>query len=89
MNNQNERVCYKLSTDFKVMLAKILQLALLTGTDITDNLSLVVVEGNETGEIVPTPEYQAVFDANIQKMLVAAAEALEGNEEEESSVEEN
>lgn len=89
MNNPNERICYKLSTDFKVMLAKILQLALLTGTDITDNLSLVVVEGNEAGEIAPTPEYQAVFDANIQKMLVAAAEALEGNEEEESSVEEN
>lgn len=71
------------------MLAKILQLALLTGTDITDNLALVVVEGNENGEIVPTPEYQAVFDSNIQKMLVEAAEILEGQDEEESSVEES
>ena len=90
MSNENKRVCYKLSTEFKVMLARILQLALLTGTDITDNLSLVVVEGNSDGEVVPTPEYQAVFEANIMKMLAQAEEMLQdaGNEEDDS-VEEN
>jgi hypothetical protein len=72
------------------MLAKILQLAILTGTDITDNLALVVVEGNSNGEIVPTPEYQAVFDTNIQRMLAQAQEIIDSSDDAvEAAYEEN
>lgn len=53
-------------------IARALQMAILTGTDIVDNLriaSFVV----EDGEIFLDPEYRESFEMNINDMLTQAA----------------
>jgi hypothetical protein len=49
-------------------IAKTLQVAILTGTDIVDNLRQIkfVVEDNS---LFMDPEYKETFDMNIQKLL--------------------
>lgn len=60
---------YSLSDEFIAQLAKLLQLALLTGTNLADNLRLVRVTHTDDGTVVLTEEYKENFEANIQKML--------------------
>ena len=43
---------FNLSDEFIAQIAKLLQLALLTGTNIGDNLRLVQVTPNEDGKLV-------------------------------------
>jgi len=66
---------YNLSDEFIAQLAKLLQMALLTGTNLADNLRLVRVSLTEVGTVVLTEEYKKNFEANIEKML-AEAEAI-------------
>lgn len=66
---------YNLSDEFIAQLAKLLQMALLTGTNLADNLRLVRVSPTEDGTVVLTEEYKKNFEANIEKML-AEAEAI-------------
>lgn len=61
---------YNLSDEFIAQIAKLLQMAMLTGTSIGDELRLVQVTPNDNGRIVLTDEYKNNFEANIQKMLV-------------------
>lgn len=67
---------YNLSDEFIAQLAKLLQMALLTGTNLADNLRLVQVTAND-GSIFLTDEYRKNFEANIQKMLAEAEEIRE------------
>jgi len=54
-------------------LAKLLQLAILTGTDIIDNLRMLRVTFNdETGTLVLTDEYRATSESNIEKLMKVA-----------------
>lgn len=67
---------YKLSDEFIAQTAKLLQMALLTGTNIVDNLRLVRVTASENStEIVLTPEYKEYFDKSVNQ-LVSDAETL-------------
>ena len=59
---------YNLTDEFIGQLAKLVQLSMLTGTNVVDHLRLVRVNGTEEG-IVLTPEYKEYFDSSIQKML--------------------
>ena len=64
---------FKFSDDVVSQIAQVLQVALLTGTDIVDNLrTLRVVE--KEGSLYPDPEYMQTFQENIQKMLREAEE---------------
>lgn len=67
---------YKLSNEFIAQIAKIVQVAMLTGTNVVDNLRLVRVTGNEN-EVVLTDEYKEYFDRSISKMLEEAEEIKE------------
>jgi len=49
-------------------IAKVLQVAILTGTDIVDNLRQVKFT-SEDGTLFMDPEYQKAFDDNLKKML--------------------
>ena len=63
----------KLSDDSISMIAQALQVAILTGTDVVDNLrSIRLVESN--GSLTPEPEFVKSWDANIQKLLAEAQE---------------
>ena len=58
-----------LSDDAIVTIAKILQVGILTGTDIVDNLRLVELVLNDSGALDPSDEFLENFDQNIEKML--------------------
>ena len=59
---------YKLSDALIAQIAKSLQVAMLTGTDIVDNLRLINVEVlNE--EVIPTKESKESFNDGIQRMM--------------------
>jgi hypothetical protein len=67
---------YKLSDELIGQVAKLLQMALLTGTSIVDNLRLVRVTSTEDeSEVVLAPEYKEYFDNSINQ-LVDEAETL-------------
>lgn len=67
---------YKLSDELIGQVAKLLQMALLTGTNIVDNLRLVRVTTTEDeSEVVLTPEYKEYFDKSVNQ-LVDEAETL-------------
>ena len=66
-------------------IAKTLQLALLTGTDVVDNLRQIEVQENENGTLSITPNYNSQFEHWIAKMLeeLEAQQAEQNNETEE------
>ena len=68
---------HKLSDEFISQVAKLLQMALITGTNIVDNLRLVRVTTSEDGQVVLTEQYKNSFESNIQKMLDEAEEIKE------------
>ena len=61
-------------------IAKTLQLALLTGTDIVDNLRQVEVQTNTNGTVSITPNYNSQFEHWVAKML----EELEAHQSSEN-----
>tara|TARA_B100001287_G_C22645544_1_gene512479 strand:- start:608 stop:832 length:225 start_codon:yes stop_codon:yes gene_type:complete len=50
-------------------ISKVLQMAILTGTDIVDHLRMVTLEVQEDGMLYVEKEYQKIFDDSINKML--------------------
>jgi hypothetical protein len=60
---------YKLSDEFIGQVAKLVQLALLTGTNVVDNLRLVRVAASDDGEVVLAAEYKDYFNASLSQML--------------------
>jgi hypothetical protein len=70
-----------LSVEVISQVAKLLQVALLTGTDIVDNLRQVklCVDDNNDSVLVLSQEYKDNFETNLQRMLEKAKE-LEENE---------
>ena len=58
----------KLNDEMIAQIAKLVQIAILTGTDIIDNLRTLEVVA-EDGELYLTPEYKKVFDNNLTSMM--------------------
>ena len=55
-------------------IAKIIQMAILTGTDIVDHLRMVTLEEGEDKKLLLNEEYSQIFEEQIQKMLSNSAE---------------
>lgn len=53
-------------------IAKIVQLAILTGTDIVDNLRAIEFQTVETELLDINPEYLMTFEENLNKLLQTA-----------------
>jgi hypothetical protein len=72
---------YKLSDELIAQVAKLVQLALLTGTNVVDHLRLVRVLGteNERSEqvVVLTDEYKDYFEKSINQMLAEVEDIKE------------
>ena len=62
----------KLNDSSIAHIAKLIQMALLTGTDIVDHLRMMELEDSE-GSLVLGSEYAEVFDHSLQKMIENAA----------------
>jgi ATP-dependent Clp protease ATP-binding subunit ClpA len=59
-------------------IAKTLQLAILTGTDVVDNLRQIEVQENDNGTLSITPNYNSKFEHWVAKLL----EELESQQDE-------
>ena len=67
---------FKFSDDVIAQIAKMVQLAIVTGTDIVDNLRTLELVA-EDDKLYVSKEYQELFDENLNKMLKELNEALE------------
>ena len=61
-------------------IAKLVQVAILTGTDIVDNLRMAKFV-NKDGQLDISPDYHEVFNTNIQNMMNEAQGQASDNEE--------
>ena len=58
----------KLNDEVIAHIAKCLQIAILTGTDIVDNLRMIELQ-EEDGELYLNPDYVEKHEENIEKLL--------------------
>ena len=78
MSNTNTEM--SLSDEVIGQVARLVQIAILTGTDVVDNLRMLRVTFNEEdGNLVLTDEYRAMAAEQVEKMLqeVSQTEAEE------------
>jgi hypothetical protein len=73
-------VC-RMGDDLIAVVRELVQLSLLTGTNIVDHLRAILVEVGEDGKLVPTQEYFEAYhtmidDLNEQAKVAAAAQGL-------------
>lgn len=64
---------YGFSDDTISQIARLLQIAILSGTDIVDNLRTLQLVVDERGQLSPDPTYLSNFDANLNRMIAAIA----------------
>ena len=64
----------KLSDAAIAQVAKLLQVAILSGTDIVDNLRQLELTDNGDSTLVMTNDYVESFEQNINKMMSEASE---------------
>jgi len=64
---------YGLSDDTISQIAKLLQIAILSGTDIVDNLRTIRLVVDERGQLSPDTAYLSNFDENLNRMIAAIA----------------
>ena len=65
----DEKQTFNLEDHTIAQIAKCLQVAILTGTDIADNLRQLELEVKDDGKIGVTEEYLNIFNNNIEKLL--------------------
>ena len=68
----NEQVL-KLHDTAIAQIVRLIQLGILTGTDVSDQLRTMECKLSD-GSIVPNPEYMEVFESNLQAMQDAVSE---------------
>ena len=80
----SEQKTFKFDNTVLSTIAKTLQLAILTGTDIVDNLRQIEVQENEEGTLSITPNYNSQFEHWVAKLL----EELEAQQSSENFTQE-
>lgn len=66
---------YKLADSTIAEIARSLQMALLTGTDVSDHFRMLELEENKEGLLEPSVEYMKMIETN-QNSLLSKAEEL-------------
>ena len=60
---------YKLSDAAIAQIVQLLQLGILTGTDVTDQLRILRLTVDEDGnKLIPSPEFVEIFNENLQRL---------------------
>lgn len=60
---------YKLSDSTIAQIVQLIQLGILTGTDVSDQMrTMRVVLDNDAGAVCPDPDYLEMFNENLRKM---------------------
>lgn len=66
---------YKLSDSTISQIVQLIQLGILTGTDISDQMrTLSVVIDDDSKTVSPDPGYLSLFEENLQKMKETAGD---------------
>jgi hypothetical protein len=73
---------FKLHDSAIVHFSQLLQLAILTGTDIVDNFRMVVLVDDGSGKLVLDPSFKEQFEQNIEKLVLQAADLASETTEE-------
>ncbi len=73
---------FKLHDSAIVHFSQLLQLAILTGTDIVDNFRMVVLVDDGSGKLVLDPSFKDQFEQNIEKLVLQAADLASETTEE-------
>ncbi|MAG27584.1 hypothetical protein CMI47_18785 [Candidatus Pacearchaeota archaeon] len=62
---------FKLSDEVVAQVAKLVQLAIITGTDVVDNLRMLRVTESDDDKsvLVLTPEYRLLGDEHVEKLM--------------------
>lgn len=58
-------------------IAQLVQMAILTGTDIIDHLRMLKLESAEDNYLYVDSEYEKIFNESIEKMLLNAQQTLQ------------
>ena len=73
MSKTENEETYYLCDSAIAQVAKILQIAILTGTDISDNLrQLELAVSKDSGKLTVSENYQKIFNNNVEKMVEEA-----------------
>jgi hypothetical protein len=72
----SDRKVFELSDELIGQLAKLLQLSILTGTNVVDHFRLLRLE-TEEGRLTLTPEYKEYFENSLNSMLKEAEQLQE------------
>ena len=72
MDNENKET-FRMGDDLIAVIRELIQLSLLTGTNIVDHMRAVRVEMVE-GAVVPTVEYIEAYNAQIEELAKQAQE---------------
>lgn len=73
---KTEQTTYRLGDDVIAVIRELIQLSLLTGTNIVDHMRAVRVEVID-GAVVPTVEYIEAYNAQIEELAKQAEEQTE------------
>jgi len=73
---------YRLSDETIGQIAKLLQVAIITGTDIVDNLRTIRLQVGDGEMLEPTADYIENFERNLNRMIESLAEQTNTNQSE-------
>lgn len=71
---ETEQTAYNLSDRTIAMIVQLLQLGILTGTDISDHFRTLRVVPGANGKLDPEPQFEEQFEENLQRMRESAAQ---------------
>lgn len=79
MSEKKERKVYKLGDDAILMIRELIQLSILTGTNVIDHFRAMQLESNEEKEVYlsVTPEYIEGYNEMVNKLNEAAVKMQE------------
>lgn len=69
-----EKNVYTFSNNLVATIAQLIQLAILTGTDVYDHLLTLQTVGDDEGKLVVAPEYQEKLNAEVLRLTQKAEE---------------
>lgn len=75
---EKNNVVFKMSDDLIAVVRELVQLSILTGTNIVDHLRAIHIEvDGETNKLIPTVEYIEAYNKMVQDLEKQATEAAE------------
>ena len=79
----SKETIFNLNDSTIAQIAKCLQIAILTVTDIADNLRQLELEMKDDGKVGVTDNYLSAFESNLEKMMSQAQSPVVDNDKDQ------